>query len=487
MNDSSIRKCLWAAIAISIALFSANAAAQARKPIAVEKARVVEHWTKERRAAAIPRDLVIDERGLGYLRLPDGSLRPYGHDVAALEAPRAQTPSPFAKQGGSGDTTPPTISAMNPAAGVTIGTSYTFSATVKDRKSGVASVTFSILQSDATNSYPAAKTSGDTWSASVSGLTNGPATWWVVAVDNANNTRTSGNVNFTVGTSSGGGGGTVTNAHWTTDSAIKKAAGRVYFEMPGNSKHTIWWGYVCSGTVADDTGGKSGRSVIITAAHCVYDDVYKVFARNVMFIPDQDSSGTATDRDCSNDRYGCWVPSFGVVDVDWTNKTFPANIPWDYAFYVVPDSGAHRGNGSNEILDAAVGSFPVITRDIGVLGGYTYALGYSYSDDPNFMYCAESVAIEGDYKDWWLPSCLLSGGSSGGPWVQNGTSNWIGGTDNAGIISVNSWGFQNSAGMGGPRLYGTTAERIFCNAKNSDPSSDPRGIVVTSESTTCPY
>jgi hypothetical protein len=44
--------------------------------LSAENRRVVEHWTPARMATAIPRDLVIDERGLGYLRKPDGSLQP---------------------------------------------------------------------------------------------------------------------------------------------------------------------------------------------------------------------------------------------------------------------------------------------------------------------------------------------------------------------------------------------------------------------------
>ena len=34
------------------------------------------------------------------------------------------------------------------------------------------------------------------------------------------------------------------------------------------------------------------------------------------------------------------------------------------------------------------------------------------------MYCAEALGTEGSYNDLWLGSCGLSGGSSGGPWVQ---------------------------------------------------------------------
>jgi hypothetical protein len=86
---------------------------------------------------------------------------------------------------------------------------------------------------------------------------------------------------------------------------------------------------------------------------------------------------------------------------------------------------------------------------------YTHAMGYSYSDDPNFMYCAEDM--QDIDANWWLPSCDLSGGSSGGPWMQpfdesNGTGP---------VISVNSWGYTTSPGMAGPKLNGTSADCIF--------------------------
>ena len=103
------------------------------------------------------------------------------------------------------------------------------------------------------------------------------------AKDNAKkggNTTTTAPTAFTVATGGGGGGGsTVTNDEWLTPGDLQTAAGRIYFEMPSNTTHTRWAGYVCSGTVATDATG--GRSVILTAAHCVYDDVYKAFARNV--------------------------------------------------------------------------------------------------------------------------------------------------------------------------------------------------------------
>jgi hypothetical protein len=443
-----------------------------------DKARVIEYWTPARRAAAMPRDLVIDQRGLGYLRRADGSLKPHGHQISA-EAGGAKTPQARPGDGGS-DTTPPVISSLDPASGDTIGGAYTFSAVVTDDV-GVRSVTFEITYPDGVNtqSFSATNTGGDSWSAALSGFTDGDWSWQVAATDTAKrggNSAISANTPFTVSTGGGGGGGggggdTITNEPWTGGGDVQQTAGRLFYEMPANSKRKgPWNGYVCSGTVVTDNA--SGRSVILTAAHCVYDDANGAFARNVLFIPNQDgTTGSRTDSDCSNDPIGCWVASFGVVDANWTQAVFPDNIPWDYAFYVVDDGpGSHQPgiNSSSDVLDAAV---PALNIDFdepkvndGTAGSasadFTHALGYSYSDDPNFMYCAEDMTTEGS-DNWWLPSCDLSGGSSGGPWVQP----LSGGTGP--IISVNSWGYTTSPGMAGPKLNGTSASCVFSAAASN--------------------
>ncbi len=452
----------------------ANSNAQSSRAIHPDKARVVEHWTAERRAAAIPRDLVVDPRGLGYLRRPDGRLVPHGHAVAAMASQGKPAPSAAP---GSDDTVGPTIGGMSPGSGATIGASHTFSADVSD-PSGVKSVTFNLQQtgSSVVQSF-AAKKSGttNTWSVGVNGFADGQSwTWRVEAKDGAprgGNLTISPSIAFTVKTSGGGGGSgnIVPNEPWNTGGAVQSASGRVYFEMPGNARKKTWWGYVCSGTVVtDDT---SGRSIILTAAHCIYDDVNKAFARNVMFIPDQDgTTGAGTDRDCNNDPKGCWIASLGFVDVNWTVRKFPDNVAWDYGYYAVKDSGAHLGPATvPEQLDApaAAGSLPIKfslpwVDDSLSAKDYTFGIGYSYSDDPNLMYCAEEMTIEGDVN-WWLPSCLLSGGSSGGPWIQEMSV----GTGFGDIVSVNSWGYTGSPGMAGPKLNGTSASCIFEVAKNT--------------------
>ena len=281
----------------------------------------------------------------------------------------------------------------------------------------------------------------------------------------------------------------VTNSNWgTTTGALQRAAGRIYFEMPSNAKRTRWVGYVCSGTVVSD--GTANRSIIQTAAHCVYDDANTAFARNVIFIPDQDGTTSgATDRDCSNDPIGCWTTSFGVVDVEYTTRAFPDNSQWDYAYYVVADTGAHTAGRTSapDALDSAATpitvSFAAPAVGTADSSDYTYGMGYSYSDDPNFMYCAEDMGTQGSIN-WWLPSCGLSGGSSGGPWMQNMTVN--NGAQSGGVLmSVNSWGYTNQPGMAGPKLNDgqSTASCVFATAKSGNVASNAgdgnKGIATT--------
>jgi hypothetical protein len=94
------------------------------------------------------------------------------------------------------------------------------------------------------------------------------------------------------------------------------------------------------------------------------------------------------------------------------------------------------------------------------------------------MYCAENMTTE-SLDNWWLSNCGLSGGSSGGPWIQPMSTNGAGP-----IISVNSWGYTGSPGMAGPVLDGTSAECLFGSAKvtSLDVGFNPdgrQGIVVT--------
>jgi hypothetical protein len=102
----------------------------------------------------------------------------------------------------------------------------------------------------------------------------------------------------------------------------------------------------------------------------------------------------------------------------------------------------------------------------------TTALGYSYSEDPKFMHCAQDMTTEGT-ANWWLANCGLSGGASGGPWIQPFDT----ATGSGPIISVNSWGYTDQPGMAGPKLVGTSAKTLF-DAVNGGTLTPTAGGVV---------
>ena len=427
----------------------------------------LEYWTAERIATAQPRDMVVDERGRGYRVGQGGELIPHGHTVAAERHGVTATRVPGAQRAPRPSSSPApmatTVSSLSPD-GVTVGASASFTAVV-ETDARIRSVTMYVGRvGSAKQSFSMSFVGGDVWQANLQGFSDGDWEWYVEARERGGRGArvVSSTASFTVDTGGGGGGGNVVNERWTGGGDVQTAAGRILFTMPGGD-------FVCSGTVATDA--TTGRSVIISAAHCIYDDVNKVFASNAIFIPNQDqTSGSATDDDCSNDPLGCWVVDHGVVDINWTTRTFPDNIPWDYGYYVVADSGASDGPAPSPILDQAAGS---MTVDFGIpsVGQTGTALGYSYSDDPFFMHCQEPLAAL-DSANYWLGSCDLSGGSSGGPWLQP----LDGG--NGLIMSVNSWGYSNQPGMAGPKLHDNSASLLFEVAKQTSLSSADRGFVV---------
>ena len=467
---TKLNKLLMAGTGLALTA-SFAASAQAAPNERAEK--VLKHWTADRIANAEPRDMLIDHRGKAYIRGKKGKLTPHGHAIKSeLTSDTRRVNTKNWDDQVTQDNQAPTVTSRTPANGAEIGTSQTFSAVVTD-VDGVREVNFEITFGGQTSTFAGTNVGNDTYQVTVQGFTSGSGSWRVLSRDNVKrrggNSGATSSYNFTVngGGGGGGGGGVVQNSRWANGGAIQTAAGRLLYEMPNGGG---WSGYVCSGTVATD--GVSGRSIIITAAHCVYDDADAAFARNVIFIPNQDgTTGGSTDRDCSNDPEGCWVTDFGVVEENWTTSVFPNNIPWDYAYYVVGNNGNHSGNGAGGELDAAVGSFDISFAAPNVNDGqageftqdWTHALGYSYSDDPFFMYSAEDMTTEGA-DNWWLPSSQLSGGSSGGPWIQPMDE----ATGTGPLMSVNSWGFTTSDGMAGPFLNGTTAQCLFDAAKTGN-------------------
>ncbi len=457
------------------------------------------HWTAERLAAAQPRDLVLDERGLAYLQAADGSLTPHGHATPARATLRAEptpTAAPAARAKPTPDDVPPTVADLVRCSTTTStgDPAQRFSATVTDDQ-GLRSVAVIVVYPDGRTQSFTPGQSGDTWSIVISGFAGSGWGWAVEAKDTGpkgGNATTESGATFAAGDGpacDGGGdpgdppppppppGDVVSDAAYAESGTVNDLVGRIFFEMPANRRGTRWNGYVCSGTFVAD--GVAGRSVVVTAAHCVYDDVNKVFARNVVFIPDLDGTWSSTNAALSGCTEGttCHAADFGVVHDQWTRHRFPDNIPFDYAFYAL--TGTAAGDGS---------TFAVASQSEGglVVGDDTWGIGYPYDQDPDLRYCREGVSTQpgtyaswsGTYANWWLGSCAMTGGSSGGPWLEDTDATPDGVDDETLVVSVNSWGYTTSDGMAGPRLDLAPTTGLLDLARTQGPNA-ARGYVFT--------
>ena len=138
------------------------------------------------------------------------------------------------------------------------------------------------------------------------------------------------------------------------------------------------------------------------------------------------------------------------------------------------NSGEHivgTSTTTSDGLDTALGSLPVQFNSPASLTSFTHTLGYSYNADPSFQYCSEPLGsthvLNNDLALGAL-SCGLSGGSSGGPWVQHMDTD----TGEGPIVSVSSFGYtdQNGnkePGMYGPPLSGNSAKCLFEQAEST--------------------
>ena len=240
-----------------------------------------------------------------------------------------------------------------------------------------------------------------------------------------------------------GSGGGVAGASWTGGGRVLQASGKVYFEMGGGA-------YVCSGAVANDT--RSGYSLVLTAAHCAFDEVAGEFATNWLFIPNFDGSPTFT---CAQTVHGCWTASALVVHQGYaTAGGFNTQATLhDFAFAVVGPGGK---SGSAQ-LDAAVGSFP-ITFSSFANGTQMHAFGYPAGGKykgKDLTYCSGPVFSD-PYNEGltYGMTCNMTGGSSGGPWLSSFSSATGSGT----LSSLNSHGYSGVKAMHGPKFNSDTGD-----------------------------
>ncbi|MEX1171422.1 MAG: hypothetical protein WEG56_02300 [Chloroflexota bacterium] len=245
----------------------------------------------------------------------------------------------------------------------------------------------------------------------------------------------------------GGGGGStgaVTGASWTKGGAINARSGKVLFTMGGSQ-------YVCSAAVVADT--RTSNSLVVTAAHCAYDEVAKQHASNWMFVPDFDASPTFT---CGSTKYGCWTAVGLVVHNGYATAggfNTQATVH-DYAVAIV--AGGGKTTTSTQQLDSTVGGAFAIGYPAASTGDRIYAFGYPAAGKykgKDLVYCAGNTFNDTNNSNLtWGIACNMTGGSSGGPWLASFTESTGIGT----LTSLNSYGYSGLSNMYGPKFDSKT-------------------------------
>ncbi len=250
------------------------------------------------------------------------------------------------------------------------------------------------------------------------------------------------------------GGGSVAGAAWPNGQGqVYRTVGKVFFSMAGSN-------WVCSGAVATDGSTTNGRSLVLTAGHCAYDEVARRFATNWMFVPQYDGLSGSPPSVCGGSPFGCWTASALTVHNGYATAggfNTQATVH-DFAFAVV-------GTGTKGTqLDAAAGAYDVTTA--GSNGEKRYAFGYpaagKYKGN-NLTYCAGNI-FEDPYNDdlTWGMTCDMTGGSSGGPWLRTFTeSSGVGQ-----LSSLNSYGYSGVRAMHGPKFNEDTTD-VYNAAKTA--------------------
>jgi len=233
-----------------------------------------------------------------------------------------------------------------------------------------------------------------------------------------------------------GGGSTTTSGttYWNSSNQSQLVAlitGKVFFTMGGQS-------YVCSGSLVAD--GKPDIAVVITAAHCLWDDATRSFASNWAFYPNYDKDvGTLNRKSYSASHL--FAPK-AFTDQGSFNTTAILN---DFAFAVLPTSA----------FDSSV--LPMILTDSTFTNNRGDAFGYPETSPFNgqeLVYSTGAVSTDRNTgsRTWRLPS-TMTGGASGGPWY-NGYTN---GNSVGFVSSLNSYKYSNDKNsMYGPKFNSLT-------------------------------
>ncbi|MBO4255895.1 trypsin-like serine peptidase [Streptomyces griseorubiginosus] len=238
-------------------------------------------------------------------------------------------------------------------------------------------------------------------------------------------------------------------------------SGKVFFDSPQGTM-------VCSATVVQDPAHPGKSNLIWTAGHCVHAGRKGGWYRNIAFVPSYNDSGrTAAElQNATREQvapYGVWWADWAQTSQQWIEQggeTGGDGAPYDYAvIHVTPEKG---GNGKS--LQETVGSAlpvnfnaPAVPKVPSITAtGYPAAAPF---DGQKMYRCTDKpgrLSLNASAPTMYRIGCTMTGGSSGGGWVETGSDG------KPALVSNTSIGPVSSGWLAGPRL-GDVAKGVYAS------------------------
>ena len=236
-------------------------------------------------------------------------------------------------------------------------------------------------------------------------------------------------------------------------------AGKVFFDAPGGTM-------VCSATVVKDPAHPGKSNLVWTAGHCVHAGKKGGWYRNIAFVPSYNNSGKTTAELQKATRqevapYGVWWGDWAQTSDQWIEQggaTGGQGASYDFAVIHVTPEKASGGKSLEEMVGSALPvnfNAPAVPKVAGITAtGYPAAPPY---DGQNLYQCQDKpgrLSLLRTDPTMYRIGCTMTGGSSGGGWVERGSDG------KPALVSNTSIGPVTSGWLAGPRL-GQVAKGVY--------------------------
>ncbi|MFJ8824277.1 trypsin-like serine peptidase [Streptomyces sp. NPDC102467] len=236
-------------------------------------------------------------------------------------------------------------------------------------------------------------------------------------------------------------------------------AGKLFFDGPEGSM-------VCSATVVSDPAHPGKSDMIWTAGHCVHAGKKGGWYRNIAFVPSYNNDGKSVEelQGAPKDEVaplGVWWGDWAQTSDQWIEQGGPtggAGAPFDFAvIHVTPEKGS-----TGKSLEETVGSSLPVNFNAPAVPDISQLTAKGYPAAPPFdgqkLYeCADKpgrLSLNSTDPTMYRVGCTMTGGSSGGGWVGQGSDG------QPALVSNTSIGPVTAGWLAGPRL-GKEAKGIY--------------------------